>query len=144
VRHLMGMASIKTYDKFGQILRIETTAKDISFFKHYREVEQRMHKDAWSYRGFNFFDQDDEALFLALTRGEFTISGVQNKAPRALFTQYSSGQMSRILRLRKHGLTKGQSLLQVLSDRPGQTGCHPEPQTQGLVIIPELAAVPAR
>ena len=41
VRHSMGMASIKMYDKFGQILRIETTAKDISFFKHYREVEQR-------------------------------------------------------------------------------------------------------
>jgi hypothetical protein len=41
VRHSMGMVSIKMYDKFGQILRIETTAKDISFFKHYREVEQR-------------------------------------------------------------------------------------------------------
>jgi hypothetical protein len=35
VRHSMGMASIKMYDKFGQILRIETTAKDISFFKHW-------------------------------------------------------------------------------------------------------------
>jgi hypothetical protein len=36
-------------------------------------------------------DQDDEALFLALARGEFTISGVQNKALRARFRQYSSG-----------------------------------------------------
>src|ERR1041384_2944596 len=33
VRHNMGMTSIKMYDKFGQILRIETTAKNISFFK---------------------------------------------------------------------------------------------------------------
>ena len=41
VRHSMGMASIKMYDKFGHILRIETTVKDVSFFKHYREVEQR-------------------------------------------------------------------------------------------------------
>ena len=41
VRHTMGVTSIKMYDKFGQILRIETTANDISFFKHYREVEQR-------------------------------------------------------------------------------------------------------
>jgi hypothetical protein len=41
VRHSMGMASIKMYDKFGHILRIETTTKDVSFFKHYREVEQR-------------------------------------------------------------------------------------------------------
>ena len=31
---LVGMASIKMYDKFGHILRIETTAKDVSFFKH--------------------------------------------------------------------------------------------------------------
>ncbi|NWG14686.1 MAG: MarR family transcriptional regulator, partial [Acidobacteria bacterium] len=29
------------YDKFGLILRIETTTNDVSFFKHYREVEQR-------------------------------------------------------------------------------------------------------
>jgi hypothetical protein len=40
-RHSMGLASIKMHDKFGHILRIETTAKDVSFFKHYREVEQR-------------------------------------------------------------------------------------------------------
>jgi hypothetical protein len=41
VRHSMGMASIKMYDKFGQVLRIETTTKDVSFFRHYRGVEQR-------------------------------------------------------------------------------------------------------
>jgi hypothetical protein len=35
VRHSMGMTSIKVYDKFGHILRIETTAKDITFFKHW-------------------------------------------------------------------------------------------------------------
>jgi len=32
VRHSMGMASIKMYDQFGHILRIETTVKDVSFF----------------------------------------------------------------------------------------------------------------
>ncbi len=37
----MGSVSIKMYDKFGKILRIETTSNDISFFKHYREVEHR-------------------------------------------------------------------------------------------------------
>jgi hypothetical protein len=41
VRHSMGMASIKMWDKFGHIPRIETTAKDVSFCKYYREVEQR-------------------------------------------------------------------------------------------------------
>jgi hypothetical protein len=41
IRHSMGMVSIKMYDKFGHILRIETTIKDVTFFRHYRGVEQR-------------------------------------------------------------------------------------------------------
>ncbi len=198
VRHSMGMASIKMYDKFGHILRIETTVKDVSFFKHYREVEQRngeavmkfapmkktiyslgplrelllaadrryleflsaiddpsnglgklhkitrtVHEEARSYRGFNFFDQDDEALFLALARGEFTITGVQNKALRARFPQYNSGQMSRILRrLRTHGLIKKAShcykyYLTVLGKQVIALGL----KLKELVIIPELATV---
>ena len=201
VRHSMGMASIKMYDKFGQILRIETTAKDISFFKHYREVEQRngesvmkfapmkktiyslgalrevlgaanrryleflsaiddpsngidklnkitrtVHEQARSYRGFNFFDPNDEALFLALARGEFTISGVQNKALRARFPQYPSGQISRILRrLRTHGLIKKAShcykyYLTVLGKQVVALGL----KLKELVIIPQLAAPPCR
>jgi hypothetical protein len=201
VRHSMGMASIKMYDKFGQILRIETTAKDISFFKHYREVEQRngesvmkfapmkktiyslgalrellsaanrryleflsaiddpsngidklnkitrtVHEPARSYRGFNFFNQDDEALFLALARGEFTISGVQNKALRARFPHYTSGQMSRILRrLRTHGLIKKAShcykyYLTFLGKQVVALGL----KLKELVIIPELAGAPPR
>ena len=201
VRHSMGMASIKMYDKFGQILRIETTAKDISFLKHYREVEQRngesvmkfapmkktiyslgalrevlgaanrryleflsaiddpsngidklnkitrtVHEQARSYRGFNFFDPNDEALFLALARGEFTISGVQNKALRARFPQYPSGQISRILRrLRTHGLIKKAShcykyYLTVLGKQVVALGL----KLKELVIIPQLAAPPCR
>jgi hypothetical protein len=41
IRHHMGPASIKMYDKFGFILRIETTTNDVSFFRHHRQVEQR-------------------------------------------------------------------------------------------------------
>ena len=37
----MGKVSIKMYDKFGLILRIETVVNDVSFFKHYREVVHR-------------------------------------------------------------------------------------------------------
>jgi hypothetical protein len=197
VRHNMGMASIKMYDKFGQILRIETTAKDISFFKHYRKVEQRngqsvmkfapmkktiyslgalrealdasnrryleflsaiddpsngihklnkitqtIHEQTRSYRGFNFFDADDEALFLALARGEFTISGVQNKALRARFPHYNSAQISRILRrLRIHGLIKKAShcykyYLTTLGKQTVALGL----KLKELVIIPQLAA----
>jgi hypothetical protein len=41
IKHTMGEASIKIYDKFGKILRIETTVNNVSFFKHYRTVEHR-------------------------------------------------------------------------------------------------------
>ena len=41
IKHQMGKNSIKMYDKFAQILRIETTTNDISFFQHYRRVEHR-------------------------------------------------------------------------------------------------------
>jgi DNA-binding MarR family transcriptional regulator len=41
IKHIMGKVSIKMYDKFGHILRIETTTNDVSFFRHYREVIHR-------------------------------------------------------------------------------------------------------
>lgn len=41
IRHHMGPSSIKMYDKFGRVLRIETTTNDVSFFKHHRTVEHR-------------------------------------------------------------------------------------------------------
>src|SRR5215216_1597928 len=41
IKHTMGPVSLKLYDKFGFILRIETTVNDLTFFKHYREVEHR-------------------------------------------------------------------------------------------------------
>ena len=41
IKHTMGPVSIKMYDKFRLILRIETTVVNVSFFKHYREVEHQ-------------------------------------------------------------------------------------------------------
>jgi DNA-binding transcriptional ArsR family regulator len=41
VKHRFGKASLKMYDKAGIVLRIETTANDVSFFKHHRLVEHR-------------------------------------------------------------------------------------------------------
>jgi hypothetical protein len=110
------------------------------------KITRTVHEEARSYRGFNFFNQDDEALLLALARGEFTISGVQNKALRARFPQYSSGQMSRILRrLRTHGLIKKAShcykyYMTVLGKQVVALGL----KLKQLVIIPELAAAPSR
>jgi hypothetical protein len=163
IRHNMGPVSLKLYDKFGLILRIETTVNDVSFFRHYRQVEHRdgtretkwasMQKTIYSlpalrellaaanrryleflsaiddprpgvdklnrlsqpvqhnertYPGFNLFDDNDQTLFEALARGEFNISGLQNKTLRPhLGPRSSSQKVSRLLkRLRLHGLVK--------------------------------------
>jgi hypothetical protein len=41
IKHQMGPVSIKMYDKFSFILRIETTVNNVSFFQHYRKVQHR-------------------------------------------------------------------------------------------------------
>jgi hypothetical protein len=41
LKHRFGTSTIKMYDKSGIVLRIETTANDVSFFKHHRKVEHR-------------------------------------------------------------------------------------------------------
>jgi hypothetical protein len=162
IKHQMGPVGIKMYDKLGVILRIETTASDVSFFKHYRKVEHRgggkemkvapMKKSIYSlpllgelmvaanqrylefvsaiedptvgiknldkisqpvddgqrtYRGFNLFYGEDQALFEAIVRGEFTIQGFQNRLLRRILDDKSGPQISRMLkRLRMHGLIK--------------------------------------
>ena len=162
IRHRMGKVAIKMYDKHGLILRIETVANDVSFFKHRRKVEHRdgtfemknaplkksiyslpilsqlmgdsnrryiqfissiddpspgikdlnhisrcVKKDDRSYRGFNLFNGDDLDLFRVITRGEFNLSGFQNRHLRQQLPGNSSHQISRIIkRLRNHGLIK--------------------------------------
>lgn len=41
LKHQMGPVSIKLYDKFNLILRIETTVNNVAFFKQYRQVNHR-------------------------------------------------------------------------------------------------------
>jgi hypothetical protein len=41
IKHRLGKNSVKMYDKFGRVLRIETTTNEVSFFKHHRKVEHR-------------------------------------------------------------------------------------------------------
>ena len=196
IKHTMGSVSLKLYDKFGLILRIETTVHDLTFFKHYREVEHRdgsretkwtsMQKTIYSlpalrellaaanrryleflstiedprngrdkldklsrpqrhegrsYPGFNFFDSDDDALFRAIARGEFNISGVQNKTLRRFLSGKNSSQVSRLLkRLRLHGLIRKVAhgykyYLTQFSKQVIATGL----KLRELVIIPQLA-----
>ena len=162
IKHHMGWAGLKMYDKFGQILRIETVANDVSFFKHHRRVEHRdgtwemklapMRKTIYSipaladlmgaanrryleflsaledaspgvrqldrvtgpvregertYRGFNFLAEPDVELLRTISRGEFTISGFQNKDLRRHLPGNDGRRISHLLkRLRTHGLIK--------------------------------------
>ena len=197
IKHTMGPVSLKLYDKFGLILRIETTVNDLTFFKHYREVEHRdgsretkwaaMQKTIYSlpalrellqaanrryleflsaledprngrrkldklsqpvehqgrsYPGFNFFDEDDDALFRAIARGEFNVSGMQNKTLRRWLRHKTSSQVSRLLkRLRLHGLIKkvGRTYKYYLTQFGKQvltTGL----KLRELVVIPQLTS----
>jgi hypothetical protein len=67
-------------------------------------VPKTVHQNDRSYQGFNFFDDKDQRLFEALARGEFNISGLQNKTLRPHLASKSSGQVSRLFkRLRLSG-----------------------------------------
>jgi hypothetical protein len=162
VRHSMGPVSLKMYDKFSLILRIETTVNNVSFFKHYRTVEHKngtrskkfaqMKKSIYSlsplaellltanrryiefisafdhhgagikkinkicksiiinnrsYKGFNFFSDNDQVILEKIMNGEFLIAGFRNKTLRERIPEKNAGQISRIIkRLRVHGLIK--------------------------------------
>lgn len=41
IKHQMGPLSIKMYDKFRFILRVEITVNNVAFFKQYRQVQHR-------------------------------------------------------------------------------------------------------
>lgn len=41
IKHQLGPVTIKMYDKFNLILRIETSVADVSFFQQYRQVQHR-------------------------------------------------------------------------------------------------------
>ena len=41
IKHHYGKSTVKMYDKFALVLRLETTTNNVSFFKHHRKVEHR-------------------------------------------------------------------------------------------------------
>lgn len=162
IKHRMGSGSIKIYDKFSKVLRIETTTNNTTEFRHYRSVvhrdgsktskvapvvkniyslkdlipifkgcnsryltflsafepplagQKRLEKitettqaNKRSYKGFNFFDKEDECLMLSVAKGDFTIRGFQNKDLKKLLPPKSSGQVSRLIaRMKVKGLLK--------------------------------------
>jgi len=198
IKHTMGKASIKMYDKFGHILRIETTVNDVTFFKHYREVihrdgsseqkEASMKKNIYSlkplreivsasnnrylefisaidddtighkklekatetkkvddrnYKGLNFFSKADKNIVLTLARGEFNIYGFRCKDLAKHLGQYSSDQLSRLLkRLRVHGIIKktGKSYKYYLTSF-GKEIITCSQKVINMVMIPQLSIV---
>ena len=138
IRHTLNSNSLKMYDKWGNLLRIETTMLRPAEFKVYRSPEgqtkqgkrwmklrkgvcdmyQRaqvcraantrylealagvtgssslleeaaavcspMMRNGKRYRGLNALTQKDHALLLAVSRGEFALSGIRNADLRAL------------------------------------------------------------
>ncbi len=192
IKHSMGKTSLKMYDKFSKILRIETTTNDVTFFKHYRQVVHRdgtksmkntaMKKGLYSlgalqenlassnrryiefisafdnkevgrkrmekitsskqennrnYKGFNFFNAQDIELLRNIVKGEFNISGFQNKHLQKSIG-LNSGQVSRLLkRLRVHGMIKkvGKTYKYYLTKLGKQTLVMAE-KIKELVIVP--------
>ncbi|MCG6535565.1 MAG: MarR family transcriptional regulator [Syntrophales bacterium LBB04] len=60
-----------------------------------------------SYKGFNFFADDDARFLRLLLRGEFAVSGLSSHDLRRLLPEKNYGQISRLLkRLRVHKLIK--------------------------------------
>lgn len=196
LKHHMGRVALKMYDKFGQVLRIETVANDVTFFKHHRRVEHRdgtwemkrapMRKTIYSmpplaglmqdsnwryvaflsalddasagpkhldrvtrpvraddrtYRGFNFLAAEDARLLVVLARGEFNLSGFQNKDLRRHLAAYNGRQLSHLLkRLRTHGLIKkvGRTYKYYLT-RLGRLVSATVLKLREFVVIPSLA-----
>ena len=110
--------------------------------KELNKLSNRIVKNERPYKGFNFFSDDDQKLFEIIFRGEFNISGFQNKNIRQFLDNKNSGQISRLLkRLHVHGLIKkiGHTYKYYLS-RFGQQVISMGLKLKELVVIPGLAA----
>jgi hypothetical protein len=97
-----------------------------------------------SYRGFNFFDDDGQKLFRTIARGEFNISGFQNKNLRRHLPEWDTAKVCRILkRLRVHGLIKkiGSTYKYYLTHL-GHQVVAAGLKLKTLFLVPELSATP--
>ena len=96
-----------------------------------------------SYRGFNPFAKEDLDLFVALCRGEWQISGFQNRSLRRALPGKTGAQVSRLLkRLHVHGLIRkvGHTYKYYLT-KFGQEVVLAALKLRELVVIPALAGV---
>ena len=135
IKHHMGPAALKLYDKFGLIARIGCTVNDVAFFQHHRTVE---HRDGT--REFTLAPVRKSIHSLPFLRNEFAISGFQAQQLRDHLPGLSGAQLSRLLkRLRLHMLLKkiGKRYKYYLTAL-GRTVATAALKMRELVIIPML------
>lgn len=192
----MGDVSIKMYDKFGHVLRIESTCNDIGTFRVKRKVEHRdgtsteqkapLKKSIYSlyqlftimkaanyrylefissfddhsngngnltkvtspviekersYRGINFFSENDLKVLEVISRGEYMTFGMQGKDIRRHLENISPSAMSRIFkRLRLHGIIERvQGTYKYFATVYGKEIIAAGLTVRNLVLIPALA-----
>jgi hypothetical protein len=107
------------------------------------QLAEPVRQEGRSYRGFNLLSADDLALFTALARGEWQISGFRNASLQRVLPQYSGPQLSRLRkRLHVHGLIKkvGHTYKYYLT-RAGQHLVLTVLKLRALVVIPSLAGL---
>jgi hypothetical protein len=107
------------------------------------QLAEPAHQDDRRYRGFNLCSADDRALFVALARGEWRISGFRNATLRRVLPDYSGPQLSRVLkRLHAHGLIKkvGHTYTYYLT-HTGQQVVVAALTLRELVVIPSSAGL---
>ena len=79
----------------------------ISGQKRLNKISKSKKVNNRSYKGFNFFDEQDERLLCIIAKGDFCIKGFANKHLRKCLPEKSTAQISRILkRLHVKGLIK--------------------------------------
>ena len=104
-------------------------------------LSEKTEEGGRSYRGFNFFSEQDVHLFEIIVRGEHTIQGLRNRNLREHMPGKSAGQVSRMLkRLWSHGLIKkvGSTYKYYITEL-GRTVITAGLKLKNLVLIPELA-----
>jgi len=106
-----------------------------------RRVSQAVEKSNRKYRGFNFFENEDLKLLLAIARGEFNISGFKNRDLRKFLPTKTPAQISRLIkRLRMHGLIrKAKNAYKYYLTKLGKKVIATALKIKELIIVPKLA-----
>ena len=133
-------ASNRRYLEFLSAIEDPRSGKD-KLDKLSQPVEQQGRR----YSGFNLFDRNDETLLCFIVRGEFNITGLQNKTLRRHLPELNGRQMSRALkRVRTHGLIKkiGHTYKYYVTAF-GKQAVITALKLREFVIIPQLAAAAA-